>query len=78
MAIVKGHADLASALVHHLVGTAEIATMLGGLSRQRVHQLTSSPGFPEPVARLQAATIWERAAVEAWLRATGRDSKDKS
>jgi predicted DNA-binding transcriptional regulator AlpA len=57
--------------MHHLVGTAEIAAMLG-VSRQRVHQLTARDDFPQPVAVLASATIWEREAVEAWARDTGR------
>jgi predicted DNA-binding transcriptional regulator AlpA len=55
----------------HLMGLTEIAAMLG-VSRQRVHQLAQSEAFPEPVARLAAGMIWERAGVEAWARETGR------
>jgi predicted DNA-binding transcriptional regulator AlpA len=61
--------------MHHLVGTAEIADMLG-VSRQRVHQLTSREDFPEPIAVLASATIWEREAVEEWARRTGRQRAD--
>lgn len=49
-----------------LVGAAEIAEMLG-VSRQRVHQLTESAGFPVPVAELRSGRIWERPAVERWI-----------
>jgi predicted DNA-binding transcriptional regulator AlpA len=54
-----------------LMGVAEIAELLG-VTRQRVHQLTKSPEFPRPVAELSAGAIWERDAVEAWARSTGR------
>jgi predicted DNA-binding transcriptional regulator AlpA len=55
-------------VVHHLVGTAEIAEMLG-VSRQRVHQLSRREDFPAPVAVLSAGSIWEREAVDVWLAA---------
>lgn len=57
--------------MHHLVGIAEIADMLG-VTRQRVHQLAATEGFPKPTAVLTAATIWVREDVEEWMRATGR------
>jgi predicted DNA-binding transcriptional regulator AlpA len=58
--------------VHHLVGVAEIAGLLG-VSRQRVHQIASEdPTFPKPTAVLKGGMIWERAAIEEWARATGR------
>jgi predicted DNA-binding transcriptional regulator AlpA len=71
LAIVKCQTALRSGPMHHLVGTAEIADMLG-VSRQRVHQLTSREDFPKPVAVLASATIWERESVEEWVRASGR------
>ncbi len=71
LAIVKCQTALPSGLMHHLVGTAEIADLLA-VSRQRVHQLTSRKDFPAPVAVLASATIWEREAVEEWARRTGR------
>jgi predicted DNA-binding transcriptional regulator AlpA len=52
---------------HHLVGTAEIAVMLG-VSRQRVSQLIESyEDFPEPEVELSAARVWSRTAVETWI-----------
>jgi predicted DNA-binding transcriptional regulator AlpA len=57
--------------VHHLVGVAEIAEMLG-VTRQRVHQLMQLEGFPEPTAELSAGRIWLRTDVEKWARRTGR------
>jgi len=41
-----------------LVGAAEIAEMLGGLSRQRVTQLTRHEHFPAPALRLRMGTLW--------------------
>lgn len=57
--------------VHHLVGAAEAAELLG-VTRQRLHVLAKRPGFPEPVAVLAAGLIWEREAVEQWAREHGR------
>ncbi len=49
-----------------LVGAAEIARLLGDLSRQRVQQLVRTEGFPEPVARLDMGKVWLRDDVERW------------
>jgi len=63
-------------LTNHLLGVAEIALMLK-LSRQRVHQLMREDRtFPAPVAVLKAGGVWERVAVEAWARRTGRTVGD--
>lgn len=43
----------------------EIASLLG-VTRQRVHQITSEPDFPQPVARLNAGAIWLTTDVETW------------
>ena len=56
-----------------LVGAAEIARLLGDLSRQRVQQLVRTDGFPEPVARLDMGKVWWRADVERWAE-TNRPS----
>ena len=59
-------------MTHHLLGTTEVAALLG-LSRQRVHQLaTDDPGFPAPAVRLAAGPVWEREAIEGWARSAGR------
>jgi predicted DNA-binding transcriptional regulator AlpA len=55
-------------MTEHLLGVAEIATMLG-LSRQRVNQLIQRDDFPAPEAELSAGRIWSRDAVEAWVAA---------
>ncbi len=59
--------------MHHLVGVAEIAEMLG-VSRQRVHaMMRSHEDFPSPEAELSAGRIWLRSDVVAWARAQGRE-----
>ena len=59
----------------YLVGAAEISLMLGGLSRQRVQQLTSRRDFPKPYDELAMGKVWKRSAVEAWARKHGRLSE---
>jgi prophage regulatory protein len=50
-----------------LMGAHEIRVLLGGITRQRVYQLTSRPTFPEPVADLSQGKVWLAAEVEEWL-----------
>ena len=57
--------------MHHLVGIREIAEMFG-VSPQRADQLSHAEKFPAPTVALASGRIWEREAVEAWARATGR------
>jgi predicted DNA-binding transcriptional regulator AlpA len=64
------------AAVHHLVGSAEIGRMLGGLSRQRVQQLIAQPDFPKPEIVLEMGKVWKRSAVEKWALAHGREVAD--
>lgn len=72
----------AGSVVDHLVGISEIARMLG-VSRQRAVQLVGDyADFPAPVSTLASGRIWEREAVEAWVRAhpdrkPGRRPKSK-
>lgn len=54
------------------MGISEIRTMLGGVSRERVHQLTRLPDFPEPIAVLRMGKIWRRDAVLSWMATAGR------
>lgn len=54
-----------------LVGTTEIATMLG-VSRQRVSQLAKSPAFPKPLVTLAQGPIWDRTDIIGWAEAAGR------
>ena len=59
-------------MTHHLVGTAEIAEMLG-VSRQRVDRLVKTASdFPAPVVEIAAGRVWKREAVERWIRANPR------
>lgn len=65
-------AELARPQLPTLVGTAEVAGMLG-ISRQRVNELRSvgrnvEPAFPQPVASLAAGPVWDAAAVTGFLR----------
>ena len=50
------------------LGAHEIRLRLGGVSRQRVYQLTSRPDFPKPVADLAQGKVWLEAEVEHWMR----------
>jgi hypothetical protein len=51
-----------------LVGVAEIAELLGGITRQRVHKITVDyPDFPEPVAYLQQGRVWLKRDVLKWI-----------
>ena len=58
--------------MHHLVGVAEIADMLG-VSKQRVDQLLRSDSkFPVPEVHLSAGRVWKRSDIEEWAREVGR------
>ena len=57
-----------------VVGAYEIRVRLGGVSRQRVYQITSGEGFPRPVADLAQGKVWLAADVEAWAQANRRNS----
>jgi prophage regulatory protein len=50
-----------------LMGAHEIRIRLGGVSRQRVYQLTSRADFPAPVADLAQGKVWRAADVDAWM-----------
>lgn len=52
-----------------LVGAHEIRAMMGGVSRQRVYQLTSGADFPEPVAELRQGKVWLADDVIVWIKA---------
>lgn len=58
-----------------LMSAAEIAEELR-ISRQRVHQLRSTAGFPAPLADLRGGAVWDAAAVrkfaQTWERKPGR------
>ena len=48
-----------------LVGAAEIGALLG-VSRQRITQLTHTPGFPTPALRLKMGTLWHTQDIRDW------------
>ena len=59
--------------VDQLVGAAEVASRIGLAQAQTVHSWRRRyEGFPEPVAKLKTALIWNWPDVEGWARATGR------
>src|ERR1051326_8112712 len=68
--------------MHHLVGMAEIAEMLG-VSRQRVGQLIETyDDFPKPEVEISGGRVWSRTAVETWIathpdRGAGRPQEAK-
>jgi prophage regulatory protein len=55
-----------------LVGAAEIGQMLGGISRQRVYQLTAKADFPAPLEILSTGKVWAYEDVKAYAEHTGR------
>ena len=58
-----------------LVGAHEIAQRLGVARPQVVHEWRRRHAdFPEPVAKLKTALIWDWRDVVAWARRTGRMS----
>lgn len=51
-----------------LAGSDEIRRMLGGVSRERVYQITTRQGFPLPLATLAMGKVWWLDEVEDWIR----------
>ncbi|MFC4071813.1 DNA-binding protein [Actinoplanes subglobosus] len=49
-----------------LVGAHEIRMMFGGISRQRVYQITNHADFPPPVADLAQGKVWLASQANAW------------
>lgn len=62
-----------------LVSAPEVAQILGGVSRQRVHQLRETAGFPAPLYELRTGPIWDLRAIERfardWTRKPGRPAR---
>jgi prophage regulatory protein len=54
------------AVMHHLMGAAEIGARLG-LSRQRVQQLIARPDFPRPEQELAMGKVWSTESIERWI-----------
>jgi predicted DNA-binding transcriptional regulator AlpA len=52
-----------------LMGAHEIRLRLGGISRQRVYQLTARSDFPAPMASLVQGKVWLADDIEAWITA---------
>jgi prophage regulatory protein len=40
---------------------------LGGISKQRVYELTMRKNFPDPVAELAQGKVWLADEVEKWI-----------
>lgn len=59
--------------VDNLVGAAEIAERCGVKRPQVVHDWRRRyEDFPEPVAQLRTALVWNWPEVERWAKETGR------
>jgi hypothetical protein len=59
--------------VKNLVGAAEIAQRLGVARPNVVHDWRRRyRDFPEPIARLRQAFVWNWPDVHRWARRTGR------
>lgn len=59
--------------MNDLVGATEIAERLGLSHSQSVHTLRRRhPDFPQPVASLQRAHVWDWNDVKCWAEATDR------
>jgi len=54
-----------------LMGVHELSTHLG-VTRQRLHQLRSNPGFPPPLITLHATPVWHRPRIDRWLASWSR------
>jgi len=63
---------------HDLAGVHEVAELLGGISRQRVHQLAAEhEDFPKPIAILRAGKIWLRSDIADWRAGRDRPLDDR-
>ena len=59
--------------VDDLVGAHEIAQRLGVARPQVIHEWRRRhPDFPQPLATLKTALIWDWAEVKTWAKRTGR------
>lgn len=62
--------------VQDLVGAHEIAERLGVARPQVVHDWRRRHAdFPQPIAQLKTALIWDWSEVEKWAKRTGRLSR---
>ena len=51
----------------HLLGTNEVAKMLG-VSKQRIHAIRKHSKFPKPIVILAATPVWDAREVDAFLK----------
>lgn len=59
-------------MAHDLVGTKEIAQLLG-ITRQRVNKIAETHAeFPKALEKLAAGRVWKRKEILEWARRTGR------
>nr|GID84496.1 hypothetical protein Ade03nite_34200 [Actinoplanes derwentensis] len=59
---------MGSKAVYYFMGAHEVRVRLGGISRQRVHQLTTRADFPTPIADLMQGKVWLASDVEQWIK----------
>lgn len=59
--------------VRNIVGAQEIADRIGVAQRQTViNWARRYADFPQPIAKLTNAWVWDWDEVESWARSTGR------
>ena len=64
--------------IDDLVGAHEIAQRLGVARPQVVHEWRRRHAdFPEPIATLKTALIWDWSEIKTWADQTGRIEKRK-
>lgn len=61
-----------------LVALADVAVLLGGVSRTRATEIVRRPGFPTPIDTVGNGRmrIWDRAEVERWIRENRPTQRD--
>lgn len=64
------------AVAVHLVGAAEISSLLGVAAEEVNAWKDRHAEFPTPVSCLRSGDIWDRREVITWARATGRLSAE--
>ena len=74
--------ELATPVLPELLGTGEVAAVLG-VSRQRLAEIRrAKPDFPPPLVDLSATPVWARAAVtswsDSWDRRPGRPKRSEA
>lgn len=73
-------AAAASPGIPAIVGAADVAQILG-VSRQRVHQLAQTAGFPAPITRIKMGPLWDELAIltfdSRWERKPGRPAAQR-